>query len=147
MSIHGSRVFAQWVVATLRAGGLIVGEAMKPAGVPANAGYAIVYPIAGGRTDGTLDDPNEMAEPRIQVTSYGVARYDDDTNGMQQCQWVVDRVRALLNVALPVTLTDGRKVIQVSYPFADVSVIREDDTAGPPLFYAPDVIEFRTVPG
>ncbi len=137
MNLHRSRAFTGWVIDVLKAGGLTVGYAQAPPSFPAGAGYVVVYPIAGGTTDGTLNDPLDDAMPNVQVTASSFKP--------EQTQWLVDKVRGLLAVAVPASLPDGRRVVKVDFPFADVTVGRDDDVQ-PPRFWAPDRMEFWTTP-
>lgn len=137
MTIHGSRVFATWIVSTLTAGGVTARLGQKPATVATGAGWSVVYPIAGGTTEGTLQNPNEDATPDVQVTSVS---YD-----AAQTLWQVDKVRELLLAAVPATLSDGRRVVFVEPTFADVSLSRDMDVT-PPTFYCPDRFSWRTGP-
>ena len=130
MSIHDERVFVDWVIATLTAGGLTVGDGEAPATVPADAGYVVVWSIAGGTTSGSIDAPRSDAAPNVQVSSFGKTA--------RQARWLVSRVRTVLDAAVPSgALTDGRKVIWLDFPMASPTVIRDDDNQ-PPLYGAPD---------
>ena len=136
--IHGSRVFADWVLGVLAGDGLWADLGKKPANVPAGNGWAVVYPISGGVTTGTLEHANEDVTPHIQVTSVGLAA--------EQALWVADRARALLLGAWPANLSDGRRVIFASTVFGEILLQRDDDSQ-PPVFYAIDRFIFRTAPG
>jgi len=135
MSVHGSRVFAKWVQSTLAGAGITAGLGVKPGSVPAGAGYAVVYPIAGGISDGTIQNPNEDATPDIQVTSVA--------STAEGALWMVDLVRVTLLAAVPATLSDGRKVIFVEPTFGGPTLIRDDDIS-PPVWYVPDRFSMRT---
>jgi hypothetical protein len=135
MSLHSERVFIDWVIGILVAGGLTVGDGVAPQSVPTGSGYVVVYSIAGGVTTGTIDNPNEDASPTFQITSVSAEP--------RQCRWLVDRARELINAAVPVALDDGRKVIWINFPMASVTIIRDDDVQ-PPKWYAPDRIEVGT---
>lgn len=138
MSLHGNRVFAAWVKSTLAAGGVTVELGVKPKTVPAGSGYSVVYPIAGGVTDGTLENPNEDATPDVQVTSVG--------SSAEQTLWQVDKVRTVLLAAVPATLSDGRRVVFVEPTFGGPSLFVDNDVQ-PPVWYVPDRLSFRTVSG
>ena len=137
MSIHSERVFIDWVVATLTAGGLSVGDGVAPTSTPTGAGYVVVYSIAGGITEGSLEAPRSDASPTFQVTSVA--------SDQRQVRWLVDRVRSLFDVAVPVTLSDGRRVMWLDFPMSSVSIIRDDDVQ-PPTWYAPDRLGVGTAP-
>lgn len=130
MSIHSERTLIDWVVSTLTTGGLTVGNGVAPKSPPANAGYVVVYGIAGGTTSGTLDDPRSNADgANFQVTSVG-----DDP---RQVRWLVDKVRTLLDAAVPAALTGGRRVLWLDFPMASTTLLRDDDVS-PPNWYTPD---------
>lgn len=135
MSLHGSRVFALWVVNVLTGGGLAVALGGKPATVAANKAWGAVYPIAGGTVEGPLGDPHSDSSPDVQVTS--------SAYNAEQALWHVDRVRQLLLAAVPATLSDGRHVILGEPSFSDPTLARDDDVA-PPVWYCPDRLSFRT---
>lgn len=136
MSIHGERVFIEWVIGVLEAGGLAVGDGIAPTPQPSDgSGYVVVYSIAGGTVEGTLESPRSDASPTFQVTSVGA--------DPRQTRWLADRVRQLFEAATPTTMTDGRRVIWLDYPIASVTVIRDDDVQ-PPKWYAPDRITVGT---
>lgn len=137
MSIHSERIMINWVIATLTAGGLTVGDGIAPATVPAGSGYLVVYSITGGTTFGSLEAPREDATPTVQVTSTSVLA--------EQTRWLVDRARTVLAAAVPSTMADGRRVIWIDFPLASVSV-RRDDNVQPARWYAPDRFEFGTTP-
>lgn len=137
MSIHAEGPFVSWVIGVLEAGGLTVGDAQAPATVPDGAGYCVVYSIAGGTNDGTLDEPNEDASPNIQVTS--------SSRRPDQCRYLADRVRALLNAAMPADLSDGRRAYWLNFTTSSMTMVRDDDVQ-PPRFYIPDRVQIGTTP-
>lgn len=136
MNLHDERVFIDWVVGVLEAGGLTVGDSVAPTSVPAGSGYVVVYSIAGGSTDGSIDAPNDDANPNFQVTSSSTLP--------DQTRWLVAKVRSLLAAAVPATLAGDRKVLWVDFPMASVTVIRDDDVQ-PARYAAPDRFEMGTV--
>jgi hypothetical protein len=129
MSIHSEQAFIDWVIDVLEDGGLTVGDGIAPKNVPARAGYVVVYSIAAGTTSGSLQAPRSDAEPGFQVTSV--------SKDPAQTRWLVDRVRSLLDAAVPATLSDDRRVIWLDFPMGSVTAIRDDDVQ-PPKWYAPD---------
>lgn len=137
MNLHDERIFVDWVVGVLTAGGLTVGDSKAPATFPAGSGYVVVYSIAGGVTSGTVDDPNDDASPNLQVTSSSFVP--------DQTRWLVAKVRNLLAAAVPAVLPGDRKVIWIDFPMASVTVLRDDDVQ-PARFSAPDRFEMGTVP-
>ena len=136
-TIHQTGPFVEWILATLRADGLIVGFAHKPDDddIPAGAGYSVVYPIPGGSTSGSIDAPRSDATVAVQITS-SATRPD-------QAADIADRVRVVLDVAIPATLTGGRRVIFGDFPEGSPSVDR-DDQVQPPRYFVPDRFEFGT---
>lgn len=136
MSIHQSRPFLLWVKEVLTDGGVTVEIMKKPATVPTLQGYAVIYPVAGGTTEGSIDAPRSDASPNVQVTSFG---RDED-----QAMWLSDKVRTLLDAAVPATLPDGRKAIWMDFATASPTGTR-DDKANPPMFMGIDVVEIGTV--
>lgn len=135
MSLHNERHFIDWIVGVLTDGGLTVGDSKAPESVPTDAGYCVVYSIAGGVTDGSLEAPRSDAAPNVQVTSTSFLP--------DQTRYVADRVRTLLDAAVPATLPDGRHVTWIDFPMASMTMIRDDD-AQPPRFYIPDRFELGT---
>jgi len=129
VSIHQHGPFIAWVIATLQAGGLTVGDGIAPGTVPAGAGFVVVYSIAGGTTSGSIDDPRSDAAANIQVTS--------SSTNPTQCRWLADKVRTLLNAAVPASLSDSRKVFWLDFPMASFTMTRDDDVQ-PPRFFIPD---------
>lgn len=136
-TIHKQGPFVDWVIGVLEAGDLTIGDGAKPATVPAGAAYGVVYSIAGGITDGTIDDPNEDAAPNIQVTSSSL--------DPSQCRWHADQVRALINAAVPAEMSDGRHVFWINFPMASMTMLRDDDVQ-PPRYAIPDRFELGTTP-
>ena len=135
MSIHSERVFTAWVVGVLEAGGLNVGQSERPATYDPTASYIVVHSIAGGITTGTIDAPRSDGAPNIQVTSW--------SRTPAQALWLVDKVRSLLDAAVPADMPDGRRVIWLDFPMSSVTVVRDDDNQ-PALFGAPDRFEMGT---
>lgn len=135
MSIHQSGPFVAWLIATLEAGGVTVGDAVRPADADDVKGYAVIYPIPGGSTSGAIDDPRSDATVAVQITS--------SSTDPRQCRWVADRVRSLLNEAVPAMLSDGRRVIFGEFPDGGPAVNR-DDRVQNPRYFTPDRFEFGT---
>lgn len=136
MNIHDERIFIDWVVGVLRDGGLTVGDSVAPTSFPVGSGYVVVYSVAGGVTDGSIDAPLDDASPNFQVTS---ASFDPG-----QARWLVAKVRNLLAAAVPAVLAGGRKVLWIDFPMASVTVVRDDDVQ-PPRYAAPDRFEVGSV--
>lgn len=137
MSIHKQGPFVDWLIGVLEDGDLTVGDGVAPPSVPSGAGFCVVYSIAGGSTDGTIDNPNEDASPNIQVTSSSFMP--------AQCRYLADRVRELVHAAVPADLSDGRRVFWINFPVASMTMVRDDD-AQPPRYYIPDRVELGTTP-
>lgn len=135
MSIHDERVFIDWVISTLTAADLDVGDGEAPANPSTLDGYVVVHAIAGGITSGSLEAPRSDAAPNVQVSSFG--------RSARQARWLVAKVRTTLDAAVPASLADGRRVIWLDFPMASVTVIRDDDS-DPPMFHAPDRFEMGT---
>lgn len=137
MSIHGHRVFTDWVAATLTAGGLNVGRSVAPPTHDPLKGYVVLHPIAGGVVSGSIDAPLDDASPNIQVTAV--------SNLESQALWLADRARTILNEAVPTLLSDGRRVLWLDFLMASPTVRRDDDIQ-PPKFVAIDRMEMGTTP-
>lgn len=133
MTIASTREFTDAVLTALADAGLVVGDAVKPAGPPP---YVIVWPQTSGITSGPPADTHADEDMVIQVTAVGTTR--------EQAQWAADVTKANL-LAGELTIP-GRTL--AGPPQLDVApgVSRDDDTAGPPLFYAPLMFRFATTP-
>lgn len=136
-TIHAQGPFVAWVIGVLQAGGLTVGDSVAPTTIPTGAGYCVVYSIAGGISEGTIDNPNEDGAPNIQVTSSSLLPV--------QCRWLADKVRTLINAAVPAALSDGRSVYWINFPMSSMTMLRDDD-AQPPRYSIPDRFELGTTP-
>lgn len=90
--------------------GLLVGDGTAPAtgGWTKNKGdfqgYVVLHALPGGVTDGSIDSPDEHAEPVYQVSGHGATR--------AQAELVADTARAAL-LTDPLVVS-GRTVAQVS---------------------------------
>lgn len=123
------------IVAALVADGLEVGDAVAPDGGPP---YVVVWPSPTGGMDGPIGTPHADEPFAWQFTCVGLIR--------QQAQGVQDAVRRVL--------LDGWR--DLDFPAAtqwrppqwDVGdgLMRDDDTAGPPLFVAHPRIRFFLTP-
>ena len=131
-----SRVVTDAVIALLEGAGLTVGDAEGPDVDPP---YAIVYPVSD-RTDGpdlgTMESPSADADRTIQVTSVGVSR--------EQAQGLADKSAVALLGAQPVIT--GRAVRTRIRGAGGSGVRRDDETGGPPLFYAVNRYVISTTP-
>lgn len=136
MSSHGSYVFTNWLKALLTGDGIAAEIGVKPKTVPAGKGWAVIYPIAGGIVEGTLDNPYEDATPDVQITC-AMAQSPSGVIDM------VDDIRALIQESWPATLSDGRRVIFVEPTFASPQFGRDEDVS-PPVFWASDRFSWRT---
>lgn len=134
MNIHDNRELTTIVVDVLDDAGLHVGRAHAPAGVPAGAGWAVVYPLTGGLADGTMDNPNDDASVLYQITSVG--------RTAEQAEWVMDTSRVAI-LSGTYALND-RKVLLVTVDM--FGGVERDDDVQPPLFYAKDRYRFLTGP-
>lgn len=135
MSIHQEGPFVGWLIGVLSGAGLTVGDGVKPAGAERAAGYCVVYSLAGGATSGSLEAPRSDAEVSVQVTSSGTTA--------EQVRWLADRVRTVLDAAVPAVLSDGRKVIWLDFATGSPPVTRENQ-ADPVGYYSPDRFEMGT---
>lgn len=134
MNLHDNRELTTAVVSVLASAGLNVGRAVAPSDIPAGAGWAVVYPLTGGLSSGTLDNPNDDASVLYQITSVG--------RNAEQAEWVMDTVRwAILGANY--TLNDRTVVLVGIDMFGGVE---RDDDVQPPLFYAKDRFRFMTAP-
>lgn len=111
------------VIDVLRAGGLTVGDGVANTrkdgkGQPLTPPYVVVYPL-GDSKDGTLGDPWNETRSGLQPTCVGTTR--------EQAEWLAD----LCTVVLAAHEGDWWVQVDTSGP-----VGRDDDTGGPPLFYA-----------
>lgn len=108
------------VIGVLEAGSLTVGDTT---GEGLTAPFVVVYPIGDGFLapgfGGSLGEPWSQVDAGIQVTCVGVSR--------EQAQWLEDRATALLVAHV------GDWWVQLD---GSPAVSRDDDTGGPPLFYA-----------
>lgn len=94
-------------------------------------GYYIVYPIAGGNRDGSVEDPYADIELHYQITCVD--------RGPEGSRWLSDQVEArLLSVAVP-----NRSVMWVT-PTSPSGVWRDDDTAAKPLYFSTPSYRIRT---
>jgi hypothetical protein len=132
MTMPSQRVHTDGIIAALVAAGLTVGDAEKPE--DAEVPYAVVYPIPGGRTTGTLAAKDDDVVLVYQVTCVGESR--------KQAEWAADKARALLTPG-SVSVT-GRKVLTVYLDF-NGGVERDDDVA-PALFYCAPRFRITTTP-
>lgn len=104
-----------WIT-VLEAGGLTVGDANAEGAPP----YVVAYPL-GVEWDGVLAAGAEWSEvdATVQATCVGTSR--------EQAEWLADRVH---------TLTLAADAGWRARPLPRPAVARDDDTGGPPLFYA-----------
>lgn len=134
MNLHVGRVLTDQVIVVLEAAGLTVGRAHAPASVPAGSGYVVVYPLAGGTTDGDIYNPNDDALAYYQMTCIG--------SDARQAEWISDKVRVTI-MSATFNLGD-RKVIEVE-PVMLGGLIR-NDAVQPPNFYTTDRYTLWTSP-
>lgn len=140
-AIASDRLFVDAVVAELEGAGLLVGDAVAPDAITHDtqgrltSPYCIVYPMPSGGTSGPMSAPHADEDMVVQVTAVGRTR--------EQAQWVADTAKATLLAGISIT---GRALS--SRPGLDVGsgLQRDDDTAGPPLFYAVHRYRFPTTP-
>lgn len=135
MSIHQAGPFIEWIIATLEAGSLTVGDHHRPDGAGPSDPYVVVYGIPGGETSGSIDAPRSDATVAVQVTSSSI--------DPRQTRWLADKVRTLLDDAGRATLSDGRRIIWSDFPEGSPAVNR-DDAVQSPRYFVPDRFEFGT---
>ena len=126
----------------LRATPIAIGDGEQPPDtgyvVPLDASrfvpYAVLYPLPGGTTDGSIAEPDDDAETWYQVTGVGASR--------EQAETVADITRAALVGARP-TLT-GRTVDRIWCEL--LGGARRDGTAEPPVWITTDRFVVATTP-
>ena len=129
MTVPGSRIHTNAVIAKLQAASLTVGDAQGLTPPP----YVVVYPITGGSYSGTLTDPQKNAELVYQVTCVG--------SGREQAEWLLDKATVTMLSGITVT---GRALIHLYVQ--EPSGVQVDNDADPPLFYATPRYRLLTVP-
>jgi hypothetical protein len=149
-TVFAGRPITDAIISALTSVALIVGDGVQPKnnppsqpvgwqgapGVSTFGPYVVAYPLLGGSLDGPLGDPDADAEPVYQITSVGGSR--------QQCEWVADKVRAvMLGGALLLTVGD-RRVVRVS-PDVLPGATREDDSQ-PSIWFAPERFRLYVTP-
>lgn len=119
------RTITSAVIQTLEDGGLTVGDGQnttRPDGTGADLAvpYVVVYPLSD-LFDGAVGGGAVWAEvdATVQATCVGTTR--------EQAEWLADTVHGLMLAGS----TDWR-----ARPLPRSGVVRDDDTGGPPLFYA-----------
>ena len=117
MSLPIVRDHTNGIISALEAE-LVVGDAVAPDVDPP---YAVVYPVPGGSTSGTLADPDDDAVFVYQVTCVGKSR--------EQAEWIADKVLQLLQAGVT---GPGRRVLRVSPDMH--GGIQRDDQVTPPVF-------------
>lgn len=130
MPLPNVRTHTDAVITALEDFDLTVGDARAPDGHAPP--YVVVYPIPGGRTSGTLDEPDADAELIYQVTCIGSTR--------EQAQWLVDKVLGLLDTF---DVAD-RYIPRVA--LEEHAGIQRDDQQTPPVFMAAPKFRVFTTP-
>lgn len=128
MTVPTLRVHTDSVIAKLESVGLSVGDGESPA-PPSCA----VYTIPGGRSYGSLQEPNEDADFVYQVTCVGITR--------EQAEWVADKAIAALLGGVTVADRHIARVMVDAFP----GVFRDDD-ATPPVFVSTPRFRLITTP-
>jgi hypothetical protein len=125
-----NRIHTDAVIVKLQAAGLTVGDAQAPS----NSGppYCIVYPLPGGDSFGTLQNPNEDADLPFQVTCVGVSR--------KQAEWVADQTLTLLG-GLSVA---GRAIVLVTLD--SFGGARPDHDVSPPVYSSTPRYRVKSTP-
>lgn len=147
-TVHQGRPLTDAILASLAADDIIVGDNLKPpedqddtcgwTGTPGQSTfipYAIVWPIPGGVTSGTIQDEHADAFPIYQITSIGATR--------DQCEWLADKVRVVAERRSSWSPV-GRTVMQVRVD--QFGGATPDHTAQPPVHMCPDRYRPITTP-
>lgn len=120
-----TRAVTDSVVDVLEAGGLTVGDSNATSRIDGQGSdleppFVVVYPL-GVEWDGSIGGGAVWAEQdvTVQVTCVGGSR--------SQAEWLADRTHELMLAA-----DEGWRCRPMPRP----AVVRDDDTGGPPLFYA-----------
>jgi hypothetical protein len=128
------------IVDALRDAGLTVGDAEPPVGVHGRqrdgsfTRYAVVWPLTGGTTSGTLGNPDEDLSVPYQITCVGESRRQAETMQVE-----VDRALADAGPRL----VDGRwMTLRVDL----LGGAQRDDTEQPPVFLCPLRLRGHTTP-
>jgi hypothetical protein len=140
--LHKGRLVTDAILANLTAANIVHGDGVKPAGggwsgTPGSStfvGYVVVHPLAGGITDGSLEEPDADAYPIYQMSCYGATR--------AQCEAVADLVRDVM-LGDPLTIS-GRSVMQVRVDM--LGGARRDDELQPPEWFGFDRYRIVTTP-
>lgn len=139
MGVVVARTQTAAVAAALDTAGLLVGVGTEPAdsgwaGAPGQSlfrPYAVLWPITGGSTDGTLLHPDEDAQTLYQVTGVG--------STVEQAEWVSDVARTTLTTPGAVDITDPSDTRVVQTVTVDtLGGCRRDDDVVPPLWVTAD---------
>ena len=140
--LHRANDVTLAVIGVLEAAGLLVGDAVKPAGGgwagavgdSAFTPYVVVYNLVGGSTGGTLEHSDSDASPTYQFTSTGANR--------AQTEMVADAARAaILTAAIELP---GRKVALCTIDMLGGAT--RDDDEQPPVWWSPDRYRLVIVP-
>lgn len=140
--LHPSRQTTDAIFALLVSANVKIGDGDTPAGAgwqgPADAspfnGYGILYPIAGGMSDGDLARPDSDADLIYQVSTWGASRAQADA--------VLDKVNTVL-LTWPI-LIPGRVVRSVRVDI--YGGCRREDTGEPALYMAFNRYRVLTTP-
>ena len=142
MADHDDRAVTAAIITVLTAAGLTVGDGKKPdgggwqgvEGQSVFTPYVVVEPVAGGVTDGSLDDPDEDASPIYLLWAWGRDR--------EQCQWAQAAARTAIKTT-PLAIA-GRSVIRVRID--TLGGARRIDTIQPPLWQSDERYRIDTTP-
>ncbi len=121
MATVNERLHTDALITLLKAAGLTVGDAVAPNSAPP---YVIVYSLDSGR-DGPVSAPHDDSRMGWQTTCVGSSR--------EQAQWLIDKVEATV---LPATLTVVGRFVGHAMREPGRGVGRDDNTGGPPRFFA-----------
>ena len=101
--------------------------------------YAVVWPVPGGSTDGTLAHPDEDAQSLYQVTGVG--------STVEQAEWVADVARIALLAPGAVEITDpsDTRVVQ-TVTIDTLGGCRRDDDVDPAVWITADRFRVLSTP-
>jgi hypothetical protein len=137
-TVASDRDLVDAVLAALQEAGESAGFAVHDGESPAGAvaPHVIVFSLSSAGPTGPIGDPHADEDMVVQTTSVGVSR--------AQAQWVGDHVKVRLlagRLEIPGRTLTGPVRMDVAN-----GVRRDDDTAGPPVFYATARWRFPTTP-
>lgn len=122
------------VIAELEAAGLAVGDGIRPDDVTEGR-YTVFYMLPGPPPDGTLEDPDDDADLRFQLTHVGRVA--------SEARYEADAAHEALTIAE--ISVEGRSVYRVR-KLGGSDGTRRDDDVTPPRFYDVAIYGLFTTP-